>query len=595
MPANALKVESREFAAFEATSQNGQVQLSGEYTVTVTNTGILPVPVTLSVTELKLDGNTIIEEKTASLGTVSGEAKGSVEFEATVSSSSAINNACASQPVNAQVNESLSGFLLAIVTEEEVEVKSPSPSCNIGGGGGFGPIGGGGGGPGDGGGNTGGQGPGGGSGGGQQDPGGGGGGDPRDPGSGGGDNGSGGGQPEPASVSITGPSEVNTGETAEFTADPSGDYDQFGWVRSDTNERPVSTEETLSITVNDPGTITVQAALLSNGQQVASDAQELIISEDQQGGTDPGTGGGGSDDPRDPGGGGGDDPIDPGDGGAGGPNIPDQPPGAEVVNVGRQNNPDYGDVAYVNTSQTYEAQSNGDRITQYDTSDYTWDWEMGNETTKSSEGFGGILGSPAQIDYTWNNTGMKTIRVQVTHQDSGQLAMQLTMTEEVTEQGTVIPDPPEDVVVVNKGRQDDPGFGENEAAYNDTPQTYQVRAPGVDGDQVRMYDTSDYVWEWQFGDAGSKSTEGFTGIQGAPSQVDFNGWDNDNTGEELVDVVVTSKDTDERAMNVSMTEPLQNSEDDGGGWGLENDGWFGTNDDGTVPSMDEKAEARGRE
>jgi len=578
MPANALKVENREFTSFEATSQNGQVQLSGEYTVTVTNTGILPVPVTLSVTEVKLDGNTIIEDKTAKLGTVSGEAEGTVEFEATVSSSSAINSACASQPVNAEVNESVSGFLLAIVTEEEVEVKSPSPSCNIGAGSPF---------PGGGGGTTDPRQPGGGGGGGGRGGGGGGGGggtDPRQPG-GGGDggqdpgSGGGGGQPEPVDISISGPSEVNTGETAQFSADVSGNPDVVGWTRSDTDERPAARGESYSISLNDPSTITVQVTAVSGGQALGSDSTSLTVTEDQgSGGQAPG----GGDDPRDPGngGGGGSDPRDPG-GGGGGPNIPDQPPDAEIVNLGRQNNPDYGDVAYVNTTQTYQAQSNGDRIEQYDTSDYTWEWELGNEETKSSAGPFGIVGSPAQIDYSWDNTGMKTIRVEVTHQDSGQIAMQLTMTEEVTEQGTVIPDPPTDTVVVNKGRQDDPGFGENEAAFNDTTQTYQVRAPGDNGDQLEMYDTSDYTWEWTMGDDGSKSTGPF-GIVGAPSQIDYD-WDNDRTGDEVIRVVVTSDATGEEALNVAMTETLQNQGDSGGGF-------WDTNSDGVAPSMDEKAD-----
>jgi hypothetical protein len=75
MPANSLSVESREFTKFNASRRQGRIDITGKYTVSVSNGGFFPVfGATLNVTSLKSPENEIelIAQETASLGTISG-------------------------------------------------------------------------------------------------------------------------------------------------------------------------------------------------------------------------------------------------------------------------------------------------------------------------------------------------------------------------------------------------------------------------------------------------------------------------------------------------------------------------------------------
>jgi hypothetical protein len=73
---------------------------------------------------------------------------------------------------------------------------------------------------------------------------------------------------------------------------------------------------------------------------------------------------------------------------------------------------------YVNSTHTYIVQEDGERLEDFPTGDYQWVWEYDDEATKDSEEIGEILGSPAQTDYAWESTGLKTITVTITHKGS---------------------------------------------------------------------------------------------------------------------------------------------------------------------------------
>lgn len=141
------------------------------------------------------------------------------------------------------------------------------------------------------------------------------------------------------------------------------------------------------------------------------------------GGTEPGNGDDGFTEPPNGGGGGG-----------GGGNVPDvdeemNPSGTEIVNLDAQEG-NYDD-PFVNTTQTYQLQQNGQQMTGYGTSgEWTWEWQFGDENTRTGWS---INGSPSQLNYDWESTGEKQITVTVTHDPSGQVFLRESMPETVVE------------------------------------------------------------------------------------------------------------------------------------------------------------------
>jgi hypothetical protein len=142
MPANALSIESREFTKFNATRQEGRIDIQGEYTVTVKNGGLLPVPgASLNVNTLQTpdSGVEIISQEQASIGTISGgqTADVTVKFNASASQNDLLNfagTACQGDSVSAKVQENVSGLLLAIAFDDSVDITSSQSDCMLGGG-----------------------------------------------------------------------------------------------------------------------------------------------------------------------------------------------------------------------------------------------------------------------------------------------------------------------------------------------------------------------------------------------------------------------------------------------------------------------------
>lgn len=117
----------------------------------------------------------------------------------------------------------------------------------------------------------------------------------------------------------------------------------------------------------------------------------------------------------------------------GGEQPPEEPRlDVEIINIDAQEG-GYDD-PIVNTTQTYQVQQNGQRVENYPTGDYVWVWEFGEERTKESDTIQGILGSPAQVDYEWNNTGTQTITVTVSSKDTNQTVFQIQKEETIQEQ-----------------------------------------------------------------------------------------------------------------------------------------------------------------
>lgn len=137
-----------------------------------------------------------------------------------------------------------------------------------------------------------------------------------------------------------------------------------------------------------------------------------------------------------PGGGGNGDPFQP----------PQEPPGGgtgggtgqqpDTFNIVNQSAEGYeGDDPYVGTDQTYVARRQGSKVSSYPRDTFNWEWQFGNEKTKSTEAgvFDGIRGDPSQVDYNWNNTGTYTITVTVTRMSDQRVVARSTLEERVVE------------------------------------------------------------------------------------------------------------------------------------------------------------------
>lgn len=120
--------------------------------------------------------------------------------------------------------------------------------------------------------------------------------------------------------------------------------------------------------------------------------------------------------------------------GGGQPQPPEQPPqgGGNFTIVNKDAEQGNYEDPYVNTDQTYVVRDQtGSKVENYPTGEYNWVWEFGNERTKDSASFQEIIGSPAQVEYNWNNTGTQTITVTVTDNQRGRTAFQVQMEETI--------------------------------------------------------------------------------------------------------------------------------------------------------------------
>lgn len=134
MPAGSLQVKSRKFTKFNAQQNEDTVSVNGEYTITVVNKGVLPVPsVSANINTVEYGGLTILEEKSKIVGTIGRGQEASVSFEFSYEDtvSDFEGKVCEGQTIEADVNETVSGIILAIVFDESVEVISESSTCNL--------------------------------------------------------------------------------------------------------------------------------------------------------------------------------------------------------------------------------------------------------------------------------------------------------------------------------------------------------------------------------------------------------------------------------------------------------------------------------
>jgi len=121
-------------------------------------------------------------------------------------------------------------------------------------------------------------------------------------------------------------------------------------------------------------------------------------------------------------------------GGSGGGDGGQQTDTFDIVNQSAESYA--GDDPYVNTDQTYVARRQGSKVSSYPRDTFNWEWQFGNEKTKSTEDgvFTGIRGDPSQVDYNWDNTGTYTITVTVTRMSDQRVVAQSTLQETVVEQ-----------------------------------------------------------------------------------------------------------------------------------------------------------------
>lgn len=140
MTANSLSVESRELGSFNAAEQNGRVEMSGSYNVTIKNTGFLPIPnVTHRVGSASIPSANIelISSETAQVGTLSPRQSSevSIDFNASGSRqelSEFLSDVCRESDTELDVKEQPTGVILAVAIDDSVDVSVGSASCNIG-------------------------------------------------------------------------------------------------------------------------------------------------------------------------------------------------------------------------------------------------------------------------------------------------------------------------------------------------------------------------------------------------------------------------------------------------------------------------------
>lgn len=140
MPLNSVQIKKREFTQFKATESNGSIDISGEYTITLENNGVLRAPaVSFSIKSLSVlnkDINLLSEEKSANIGSISGGSTGnaSIQFQTTINTGEAtqlITSACDKKEVLMDVEETISGLFLVLPVDKQVKIVPTSSSCNL--------------------------------------------------------------------------------------------------------------------------------------------------------------------------------------------------------------------------------------------------------------------------------------------------------------------------------------------------------------------------------------------------------------------------------------------------------------------------------
>ena len=137
MPANALQIESRSFESFSAQRTSQGIQVSGQYKITIVNSGLLPVPsASYTLTSLSISDNVLVQDVTKNIGRLTSEAEVTVEFDKNVSSStskvqSVLESLCDGDAQDLKINEYASGILLAVVSDDKFSVQVNSSNCDL--------------------------------------------------------------------------------------------------------------------------------------------------------------------------------------------------------------------------------------------------------------------------------------------------------------------------------------------------------------------------------------------------------------------------------------------------------------------------------
>lgn len=140
MPANALSIEDRRFTKFNATEESsGRIDISGEYTVTISNGGLLPVPgVTFNVNSMVIPDTEVefVAQKSSSAGSIGPGSSKDVTIEFNISGPASdlrtvTYGACGGDKIEMKTDENAAGLLLAVATDAVVEITSPSPKCSF--------------------------------------------------------------------------------------------------------------------------------------------------------------------------------------------------------------------------------------------------------------------------------------------------------------------------------------------------------------------------------------------------------------------------------------------------------------------------------
>jgi len=134
-----LSVSDRRFTKFEIKQSISQVNVNGEYTFTLENSGLLPSnTLSINVSELVLTGtdSKILSDRTKNIGRIKGMSNEDVAFEFEFSSSksemsSLVESVCNGDSINASIDSTISGIILTIDTSSEGSYSVISYNCEL--------------------------------------------------------------------------------------------------------------------------------------------------------------------------------------------------------------------------------------------------------------------------------------------------------------------------------------------------------------------------------------------------------------------------------------------------------------------------------
>jgi len=139
MPVNSLSITKRELRKFEGTAESGRVDITGEYEVTIKNEGVLPILASqyevqkLSPTSVN---KTLITEKSGDIDRLSPGSSESVNISFKISGNkdqlmTLARTGCNGNTIKCEVEEQISGRLLALPFDEKRDLSVSAGSCSL--------------------------------------------------------------------------------------------------------------------------------------------------------------------------------------------------------------------------------------------------------------------------------------------------------------------------------------------------------------------------------------------------------------------------------------------------------------------------------